>query len=60
VAAVSKVYKCRVEKDGDDLVLVLPEDLMRDEDLKPGDDITWFVRDDGVVGFRKTSAASTE
>jgi len=60
VAAVSKVYKCKVEKDGDDLVLVLSEELMRDADLKPGDDVTWFVWDDGVVGFRKTAAVPTE
>lgn len=37
-----------VEADGDDLVVILPQELMADLELKPGDDID-LVEENGKV-----------
>lgn len=38
-----------VEKDGDDFILPLPEDLLNQLDWKAGDTLEWDVRPDGAI-----------
>lgn len=38
-----------VEKDGDDFILPLPEDLLNQLDWKAGDTLEWDVRLDGAI-----------
>lgn len=48
-----KTYISNVEEDGEELVLVLPTELMEEVGWVAGDDIEWVDNDDGSFSLRK-------
>lgn len=51
---VNKTYSLTVERDGDDLVLVFPREVLDAMGAKPGDEIMWELQPDGTVTIRPT------
>lgn len=49
---MGKTYTARVEKDGEDHVLILPEELVQDMGFKEGDEILWEREDPKEEGDR--------
>lgn len=49
---MSKTYSGTVERDGNDLMLVFPLEVMDAIDAKPGDEVVWRMKD-GVVSISK-------
>jgi antitoxin component of MazEF toxin-antitoxin module len=48
-----KKWTAYVEQDGEDLVLPLPSDMLKELGWKTGDTLIWDVRDDGSIHLSK-------
>jgi hypothetical protein len=48
-----KKWTAYLEQDGEDLVLPLPPDLLKELGWKTGDTLLWDVRDDGSIYLSK-------
>jgi len=47
-------YQARIERDGDDFVLVFPAEVLEALNAKIGDEIMWQVEPDGTVTITPT------
>lgn len=46
-------WTVKVEKDGDDLILPFPEEMLKELDWKEGDVLKWIDNGNGTFGLRK-------
>ena len=48
-----KKWTAYVEQDGEDMILPLPPDMLKELGWKAGDTLLWDVRDDGSIHLSK-------
>lgn len=51
---LNKTYSITVQRDGDDLVLVFPVEVLDIMGAKSGDEVVWELQPDGTVTIRPT------
>lgn len=51
---MSKIYKATIERDGNDMILILPPDVLKQLGVEVGDEIMWTLGSDGTVVITPT------